>query len=192
MSIIFKTKKLILVSLSVSVIILIALSILVGFTSKDLEREASVEKEDIVQYDVQNLMSSYINSMSNQKTLLYAHYTQETSEDIKVTCLSCHDVETLRKLFSMPDSTANSEEDKNLTKRSIEMCLECHGTYAEVAELTKDTKLAAFFNVNFHDPSFMKDGPKDPIPCTSCHIMHGTTRITSNFCHACHLTINPS
>jgi hypothetical protein len=192
-SIIFRIKRTKLVSISVSAIILIALSILVGFTSGNLEKEASDgEVDNIVQYDIQHVMSYYINSMSNEKTLLYAHYTQETSEDIKVTCLSCHDVDNLRRLFQMADSTANSEEDKNMTKNSIEMCLKCHGTYAEVAELTKDTKLAAFFNVNFHDPSFMKDGPKDPIPCTSCHIMHGTTQITSNFCHACHLTINPS
>lgn len=180
-----------LVSILISVIVLIALSVFVGYTSENLTAEASEEGEDITAYDVGNVMSYYIKAIDIDSSLLYSHYTQETSPDEEVNCLSCHEIDTLRKLFLLTDSKANSDEDKIMTKNSIETCLVCHGTYAEVAELTKDTKLAAFFNANFHDPSFMIDGPKDPIPCTSCHIMHGTVSITSNFCHACHITINP-
>jgi cytochrome c553 len=192
-STIFKIRKISLVSISVSVIILIALSILVGFTSRNLEKEASEGgTAETVNYDVEEIMSYYINARQIDTTLLYSHYTQKTSPDKEVTCLSCHEIDTLRELFLLADSKANSEQDKITAKNSIETCLVCHGTYAEVAELTKDTKLAAFFNANFHDPSFMKDGPNDPIPCTSSHIVHGKTSITSNFCHACHITINPS
>jgi hypothetical protein len=190
--IIFNNNRINLFTILITLVALIALSVFVGFSSKNLEEKVSEDEEDAILYDVSGVMSYYIEAMKNDKTLLYDHYTQETSKDVQVECFSCHEINTLRTLFALADSKANSDQDKIMTRNSIETCLSCHGTYEEVAELTKDTKIAAFFNVNFHDPSFMTNGPKDPIKCTICHIVHGTSSINANFCHTCHMTINPS
>jgi Zn finger protein HypA/HybF involved in hydrogenase expression len=190
---IFNNNRINLVAILVTIGFLVALSVFVGFTSGNLGEKASEGEEgNIVQYDVLQVMSYYIDAMQNEGTLLHKHYIQETSKDVQVECSSCHEIKTLRTLFTLADSKANSDQDKIMTRNSIETCLSCHGTYAEVAELTKDTKIAAFFNVNFHDPSFMINGPKDPIKCTICHIVHGKSSIDANFCHTCHMTINPS
>lgn len=78
--------------------------------------------------------------------------------DFGNTCVDCHDEET---------PTGNPEK---------EFCLECHGSYQEIAENTMGEEM------NPHDNHY------GPVPCGDCHKSHANSIL---FCDECHSFGNP-
>lgn len=72
-----------------------------------------------------------------------------------VPCATCHEGGAAQKA---PVTTAT--------------CLQCHGSYAQVAKATSTLK------VNPHDSH------KGQPACTSCHSMHGQSSLSCNDCHS--------
>ena len=71
-----------------------------------------------------------------------------------IACVDCHKVEN-------PDKPA-----------SMESCIECHGSYADVKELTKDLPEA-----NPHDSHLGE------LDCRDCHKMHKPSEVVCASCH---------
>ena len=146
-----KLKNKNIIMLIIAVVVVAALSIYVFSTSETLSLEASTETEEGTMYDIEGVMAYYIEAMTNEDTLVYAQYTQDTSEDVDVTCFSCHDVETLQELFLSVDTEEIDEELATMLKYAKTTCLVCHGSYAELIELTADLELEEWYYLNPHE-----------------------------------------
>ncbi len=172
-----------------SALLFVGLLVYVGYTSGGLSTEASKGEEGVV-YDINKVLSYYVESLNNQNTLIYSHYTQETSPDIIVTCLDCHNIETLKKLYSTCNPEILDEISGTISDSIQEICFVCHGSYDELAILTKDVNLKEFMGANPHYIQIMPivtgEEPRWELSCTFCHIMHDEPSISSVLCQDCH------
>ncbi len=165
-----------------------ALSVYIANTSGTLKTEAAKDtSNESVIYDVENVMAYIAASMSEEGTLIYAHFNHDTSDE-EVTCLSCHDIYTLRQLYLLCDPIANAYVGKDMLDSSTEICLTCHGSYAELIELTKDSVALHYsegITVNPHDTMMGE------LACLTCHSGHNVSAPASNaldYCYVCHVT----
>ncbi|GAJ20390.1 unnamed protein product, partial [marine sediment metagenome] len=129
-----------------------------------------------VEYDPDNIMAAYVESLSESSLTAYAHAQDE------VTCLDCHDITVLRQLYLQLDPDANELEGRNMSKLSKDLCLSCHES-SELIELTKDSNLPEFKGINPH--IHVADEDK-LLRCSSCHKMHKEESININYCYSCH------
>ena len=84
----------------------------------------------------------------------YMKYLHNNKHVQNATCRDCH-------LTDSPKVKASSEQ-----------CLECHGSYEDVAELTMEA-----FPVNPHNSHYGN------MKCTQCHVIHGRSVLYCNTCH---------
>jgi hypothetical protein len=153
--------------------------------SEALTTEASEEEEDVsVLYDVENVMGYIIDSISDEGSLVYAHYTQDT-EDEDVTCLDCHDLDILRELYLLCDEDENEDYEDDMSSASTTaVCLACHGSYEELAALGAELVDEDGNIVNPHDTH------RGEVDCCKCHLVHDTevTMVEKayTYCYSCH------
>jgi hypothetical protein len=186
---IFKGKNLILIFLT-GITLVFFLIIVIDISERLMVKASEEVKENNSIYDIFDIMSYYVESISIEDTLINNHYTQQTSDDVEVTCLSCHDIDILRKLYILCDSTTIDEMKTNMTNSSMSICLTCHGTYEDLAALTKDNKetyLVDSLGMSINPHNTMQG----EVECSVCHLVHSTTDIYNNalnFCYDCHKT----
>jgi diadenosine tetraphosphatase ApaH/serine/threonine PP2A family protein phosphatase len=98
-------------------------------------------------------------------------------------CEACHGAATLQAVHAIPMSVPPADL---MRKYSNEFCLKCHGSYADLATATKDSKV-------FQTPEGVSLNPHlPPTPaheqnpsCNSCHKMHASHDPIS-YCYTCH------
>ncbi len=189
---IYKVKRGIFFVIIATAIILIGLIAFVANTSETLIADSSAlaikVSNDSMLYDVENIMSYYVDSLKNEDTLIHRHYIQETSPDKEVNCLSCHDIDTLRKLYLLCDAEAVNEAKDNMSDTINELCFVCHGSYLELIQLTKDSMALMDSDgtvINPHDTMLGEAA------CNYCHSIHDATdsaAIALAKCYTCHLS----
>ncbi len=180
------TKK-VLLRVILSIIVLVGLFAFIINKNEALTAEAQgTSLNHAALYDIGNIMSFYVESINSENTLIHSHYTQETSPDKKVNCISCHDIETLRTLFLLCDIEAINKAKLDMYKIINDTCFTCHGSYAELIILTKNYE-------NFQDSKGEVVNPHDTMmgeaSCNICHSMHIFSDPVTNgliSCYGCH------
>ncbi len=155
-------------------------------------KKASAGEEETFTYDIDNLMSFYVDSRNDDGTLLYGHYSTNEGNSEDITCISCHDLDTLRKLYLLCDSDALEQANVEMSS-SNEFCLVCHGSYEELSELTADYREFIDLENNIANPHEFGGGltaEHKVSLCSSCHTsIHRTSNALSSayiFCWDCH------
>jgi len=92
------------------------------------------------------------------------------------TCVTCHEEEILVKIHA---GEATSRDNKVAT---TENCLNCHGSYEALIELTVDSQAFLDLNGNAVNPHETHQGEVD---CYQCHKMHSSYE-PINYCNTCH------
>jgi hypothetical protein len=185
-----KLKNRNLIAILIALVVIVALLIFVFQKSETLTLEASTEAQEGVLYDVEGVMAYYIDAMSDDSTLLYAHYNQTTDETIEVTCLSCHDIDTLQELFLTIEADAIEKANSNMliASKIEKICFSCHGSWSEIIKLTEDAELSEeWLGHNPHIGIATDAYPGHDIlpPCTYCHEVHEEYD-EYNYCLQCH------
>ena len=126
-------------------------------------------------------------TLTNDSCLLYAHSDLE--------CTSCH-IDDDKLALSHKDMSADTSRLRRLKRTTVgeETCVDCHGTWEELSELTKESTLVKDTEgtvVNPHTVTTVinKSFQHDRITCTSCHQMHTETTLETNAnstCATCH------
>jgi hypothetical protein len=175
----------------VTAMILLVGSIFLANMGESLTSEASSYasgNEEEVVYDIDNVMSYYVEAISNENTLLYQHYNQDTSDE-DITCLSCHDIETLRELYSQVEVDTENMSSSDYTA----LCLTCHGSYEELAELTAgytDFEDSEGTIANPHEYAGGLADEHNQASCKKCHTsVHGDSDVilsSYDYCYGCH------
>ncbi len=187
-------------ALVVAALILFVLSSYVLVTVDDRVNQASGKgDEKVAVYDLDKIMSYYIDSINDGNTMIYAHYNSDSGEVEEVTCLSCHDINLLRKLYFyvdalMLDEAINVGDHSETTL----MCLACLGSYEELAQLTADYTGLEDELGNIANPHVYGGGIADTsteerhyaLPCLQCHtFVHNVSDVlfdTFWHCSGCH------
>ncbi len=186
----FQKQKIISASLSgLILIILILYAFCVGGTSM---KKASAGEEETFTYDIENLMSFYVDSRNNNGTLLYIHYSTNAEDSDDITCLSCHEIDTLRRLYLLFDLDAIEQANMEMAS-SNEACLVCHGSYEELAALTAGYREFIDLENNIANPHEFGGGlnaEHKVALCSSCHtsVHHFSNALYSAYiyCWDCH------
>jgi nitrate reductase cytochrome c-type subunit len=79
-----------------------------------------------------------MDSLTNEDTLIYAHYNQDTSPDEEVSCLSCHEIGVLRELYLECSQNVIEGLENSVETSVTDYCLACHVSYEELAGLTEN------------------------------------------------------
>ena len=183
-----------LLALIVAVLIIIALPAYELIAGSDLTAEASKgADENAVFYDVENIMSYYIDSINDEGTMVYAHYNNDSGDVEEVNCLSCHDMDMLRKLYYKVDASILEEAMNAMnSSETTLMCLTCHGSYEELAALTADYTDFADREGTVANPHIYGGGMVDTheeLSCLSCHSGHinmDDITMAKMYCYGCH------
>lgn len=190
-------------ALILAVFIIIALPAYALTTGGDLTTKASAgENGSAEMYDMDNVMSYYIDSINDTNTMVYAHYNSDSADMQDITCLSCHEMETLRELYDRVDGAMLEEERNNMnSSETTLMCLACHGSYEELAELTAGDTDFTDSNGTSVNPHIYGGGLADmseytvsyplhqALACTECHSAHddsGVVTLALQYCYSCH------
>ena len=118
-------------------------------------------------------MQTYVDSLQDSSLVAFAHAKKG------FVCLSCHQPGVLAEVHRNVNSRVISIKESAFQK---EFCLECHVGYANLIELTKDSKaFAAIANeeVNPHNSH------KGEVDCYNCHKMHEQAK-PIDYCYECH------
>lgn len=84
-------------------------------------------------------------------------------------CTDCHDLETLKEAHK-GGSTVPGALNVTMPK---EMCLECHGTYEELAARTTDSTVLQKKDGSYVNPHVRpNENHQDNVECYRCHKMH--------------------
>ncbi|MFH2046990.1 MAG: cytochrome c3 family protein, partial [Pseudomonadota bacterium] len=110
-----------------------------------------------------------VKSMANPVLLASKHSVAGNS------CTDCHDIEDLQKAHKNIDS---NNPPSPLQKYSTAICFNCHGSYADIIELTKGKT-----RLNPHDSHYGE------IDCFICHKAH-VAKSPDEFCVSCHTSMN--
>jgi hypothetical protein len=197
-----KFKKKYLLAVLLSVIVLAFLLFLVGMKSEELvDNSIQDGSYEGTAYDVNNIMSYYVESINSEGTLINIHYSSDDSEYSDITCLDCHDIDTLRELYYQVDEALMSEvKDSMNSSETTMMCLKCHGSYEELAELTADSTDFVDGGGIVANPHIYGGGLSDTttdlvhtaMPCLTCHTsIHSSPDILTTamyYCVSCHHT----
>lgn len=120
-----------------------------------------------------HVMQPYVASMQDSSLMVHVHAQKGFG------CLNCHEQGVLVEVHRSADSTATSINERKFPKES---CLKCHGSYANLIALTKDsTELTVIADeaVNPHDTHLGE------VDCYYCHKMHKKFK-PINYCYDCH------
>ena len=127
-------------------------------------------------------------SMDDTGCLLSQHADQE--------CISCRSDEAALSEIHEKKAGSDPEKLKSLKSTEVSMtgCVECHGSWEELAEKTVDVTILTDTNgktVNPHEAATVGNttGQHDEITCTSCHEMHTSESIEETApkaCQTCH------
>ncbi len=113
-------------------------------------------------------------SITRNRLLAYQH--GEAGE----TCETCHDASNL----DLKHKNVTEEKAARVPAKKYPpaFCFNCHGSYEELAELTKDSTVCTDERGNVANPHDTHLGQTD---CYHCHRIH---RISSNvrYCYTCH------
>ena len=105
-------------------------------------------------------------------------------------CTTCHDDAKLPELHDGATPGSKMPEKLKKTNVSEELCLSCHGSYEELAELTEDCDLLTDDNGTTVHPHDLPDvADHDPITCTNCHVVHSKKTVEQTApakCLSCH------
>lgn len=115
-------------------------------------------------------MDPYVASWESGDGMAAAHAAAD------VACLECHEP-TLSEQLSEVGKTVTGNYTVPLEQRNFgtaEFCLECHGTYEDLAAATEGYAPPDY---NPHDSHY------DELDCYTCHSMHGQSEM---FCTSCH------
>ncbi len=118
-------------------------------------------------------MQSYVDSLQDSSLRVYVHSKKG------FVCLDCHDQQVLAEVHTDVNSNATSIKERKFPK---EFCLGCHGSYADLSALTKDSTTLtdiADVVVNPHDSH------QGEVDCYYCHKMHKKVK-PINYCYECH------
>ena len=186
-------------ALILALLIIIALPAYELVTGSNLTAEASIETdENAVFYDLNNIMSYYIDSINDEGTMVYAHYNNDSGDEDEVTCLSCHEMDMLRELYYKVDASILEEAMNSMnSSETTLMCLTCHGSYQELAALTADYTGFADGEGTVANPHIYGGGLAESsseeqhyaLSCLSCHSGHtDMDAITMGiiYCYGCH------
>jgi Zn-finger nucleic acid-binding protein len=137
--------------------------------------------------DCASCHSHEASTMTNDKTLLSLHADQA--------CTTCH-VDDNKIALAHKTMTTDVSKLRRLKRTSVSLdtCVACHGTWEDLAELTKDVTIvkdAEGTVVNPHTVATVRNvsGQHLRVVCTTCHQMHTDTGIqeTANTtCRTCH------
>ena len=120
-----------------------------------------------------HVMQPYVDSMQDSNLMGYVHAQKG------FVCLNCHEQGVLEEVHRGANSNATAIKERKFSK---EFCLGCHGSYAALTALTKDsTELTAVADeaVNPHDSHLGE------VDCYYCHKMHKEFK-PINYCYDCH------
>ena len=120
-----------------------------------------------------HVMQPYVASMQDSSLMVYNHAQKG------FVCLDCHEQGVLVEVHGGVNSDATSIKERKFSK---EFCLACHGSYANLIALTKDSTeftVIADEAVNPHDTHLGE------VDCYYCHKMHKKVKAT-NYCYDCH------
>lgn len=78
-----------------------------------------------------HVMQSYVDSLQDSNLMVYVH------AQAGFVCLDCHEQEVLEEVHEDVNSNATSIEERKFPKQ---FCFECHGSYADLIVLTRDSK----------------------------------------------------
>lgn len=168
-----------------STVLFVGLSVYVGYTSKGLSIEASKGEDEFI-YDINNVVSYYVESLSNQNTLIYSHSIQKTSPDVVVTCLDCHDIEKLKQLYSTCNPDILDEINSAMSNSVKEICFVCHGSYTELIDLTQSYEGFQDLKGTIFNPHDTMLGEAECYVCHSLHEVMDPVITGLNFCYKCH------
>ena len=113
-------------------------------------------------------------SMTRTSLLAYQHAEAEEN------CLSCHDVSDLT--ITHKNVSKETAVRVPVKKYSQAFCFKCHGSYEDLIQSTKDSKVCTDSKGNVANPHDTHLGQSD---CYNCHRMH---RMSSGvkYCYTCH------
>ncbi len=120
-----------------------------------------------------HVMQPYVDSLQDSSLKVNVHAQKGFG------CIFCHEQEVLVEVHRGVDSTATSINERKFPKQS---CLKCHGSYANLIALTKDsTELTVIADeaVNPHDTHLGE------VDCYYCHKMHKKFK-PIDYCYDCH------
>ncbi len=120
-----------------------------------------------------HVMQPYVASMQDSSLMGYVHAQKG------FVCLVCHEQGVLGEVHRDVSSNATSIKERKFSK---EFCLRCHGSYAALTTLTKDSTAftdIADVAVNPHDSH------EGEVDCYYCHKMHKKIK-PINYCYDCH------
>ena len=120
-----------------------------------------------------HVMQSYVDSLQDPSLIVYIHAPKGFG------CLDCHEQEILEEVHGDVNSNATSIEER---KFPMEYCFRCHGSYADLIELTKDSEALTVIADEAVNPHDSHEGEVD---CYYCHKMHKKVE-PKDYCYDCH------
>jgi hypothetical protein len=123
-------------SIVLAAIIVIGAAVFYIYINGSLSEKVSTyisENEEETIYDIDNVMSYYVESISIEGTLINEHFNLD---DEDVNCLSCHDIDTLRELYLQCNTEENDKEGQNMEDSLLSYVLSVIVHTKELAQLT--------------------------------------------------------
>jgi hypothetical protein len=97
-------------------------------------------------------------------------------------CLDCHNVTTMQEIHK--NATSAPPPPIGTTKYTNSLCLTCHGSYAALIELTKNSKAFLTPDGKAINPHNTHEGQ---VECYNCHQTHQMSPGII-YCYGCHHT----
>jgi len=125
---------------------------------------------------------------SEQNTLTVASIHAAQGD---ISCITCHNQE--QELTQAHANAKSMDEPKNLktAKISEETCIECHGSYEDLSEYTKNVTVLTDVDgltINPHSAKQLNAEHESEITCMKCHTEHKEIdeKKSQNYCMNCH------